>query len=282
VRGLVPALNKNALDVCADFLTQVHRYIETEALPDALGEAFLAAQSKSYVITVPAIWTDRAKDLTRQAASRAGIPEDKLILVTEPEAAALYSATTGDQLDLQVGDSFIICDAGGGTVVCEILSFCWNQDLIAYEITGQNPFKIKECTIGTGAACGAFQLEEGFKDMLRSKLGKHAQLVLTDQVIEEACASSSFQNKIKTSFNPYENDEDSEEYMVPLKGAPEIPSIGLESGYLELQKSFPALFRCWMIERIASKFSSLCLWKFVVSLRPKFRPSGQGLVRLPK
>jgi molecular chaperone DnaK (HSP70) len=119
VEGLVPSLNKTSVDVCADFLTLVNRYIETTALPDAFGEAFLEAQSKSYVITVPAIWSDRAKDLTRQAAGRAGIPLDKLILVTEPEAAALYSATTGEQLDLEINDTFIICDAGGGTVVCK-------------------------------------------------------------------------------------------------------------------------------------------------------------------
>jgi hypothetical protein len=78
--------------------------------------------------------------------------------------------------------------------------------------------------------------------LLRSKLGKHAQQVLTDQVLEEACGS--FQHKIKTSFNPYDNDKDSDEYMVAVKGAPEIPSIRLESGFLELQKSFPALYRC--------------------------------------
>lgn len=76
--------------------------------------------------------------------------------------------------------------------------------------------------------------------MLRSKLGRHAQEVLTDEVMEEAC--SSFHDKIKTSFNPYDNDEDTEEYLVRVKGAPEIPSIGLESGFLEFQKSVPASF----------------------------------------
>jgi molecular chaperone DnaK (HSP70) len=123
VLGLVPALDKTAVDVSADFLTHVNRHIETEALPDAFGEGFLAAQSKMYVITVPAIWSDRAKALTRQAAARAGIPKERLVLVTEPEAAALYCATAGDQVDLVKGDSFIICDAGGGTVVSDNV-FC--------------------------------------------------------------------------------------------------------------------------------------------------------------
>jgi len=117
VKGLVPALNKSAADVTADYLTQLHKYIDTEVFTNEFGREFLTSQRKQYVITVPAIWSDRAKDLTRQAASKAGIPRDRLLLVTEPEAAALYCATAGEEVDLGDGDSFLICDAGGGTVV---------------------------------------------------------------------------------------------------------------------------------------------------------------------
>jgi len=115
--GLVPALNKTAVDVTADYLTHLNRYVESEAFPNEFGKEFLTAQRRQYVITVPAIWSDRAKDLTRQAASRAGIPSDKLLLVSEPEAAALYCATAGEEVDLDDGDNFLVCDAGGGTVV---------------------------------------------------------------------------------------------------------------------------------------------------------------------
>jgi molecular chaperone DnaK (HSP70) len=78
---------------------------------------YLENQRTSYVITVPAIWSDDAKNLTRLAATRAGIPGDKLNLITEPEAAALYCATMCEELDLRQGDRFLVCDAGGGTVV---------------------------------------------------------------------------------------------------------------------------------------------------------------------
>lgn len=43
-----------------------------------------------YVLTVPAIWSDKAKDATLKAASRAKIPQKDITLVSEPEAAALY------------------------------------------------------------------------------------------------------------------------------------------------------------------------------------------------
>jgi hypothetical protein len=42
----------------------------------------------------------------------------KLMLITEPEAAALACATLCDEVDLREGDRFLVCDAGGGTVVC--------------------------------------------------------------------------------------------------------------------------------------------------------------------
>jgi molecular chaperone DnaK (HSP70) len=108
---------KEPVDVSADYLTCIHNFVET-FLPTTFGAEFLRNQRRVYLITVPAIWSDLAKDLTRQAAARAGIPDDKLFLVTEPEAAALYCATTCEEVDLDDGDHFLVCDAGGGTVVC--------------------------------------------------------------------------------------------------------------------------------------------------------------------
>jgi molecular chaperone DnaK (HSP70) len=108
---------KQAVDYTADYLTHVCQYVLKESLPRTYGKQFLQNQQMSYVITVPAIWSDKAKELTRQAAFKAGISRRKLILITEPEAAALYCATLCKEVDLQEGDRFLICDAGGGTVV---------------------------------------------------------------------------------------------------------------------------------------------------------------------
>jgi molecular chaperone DnaK (HSP70) len=112
-----PVPNKNPVDFAADFLESVHQYIKDVALPRQYGKTFLKGLQIAYVITVPAIWNDGAKALTRQAAERAGIPRNRLELVTEPEAAALYCATICEEVDLGDGDRFMVCDAGGGTVV---------------------------------------------------------------------------------------------------------------------------------------------------------------------
>jgi molecular chaperone DnaK (HSP70) len=110
-------LYKRPVDITADFLTCVMRYVHEACFPFQFGADFLRNQQLAYIITVPAIWSDLAKDLTRQAAVRAGIAEDRLDLVTEPEAAALYCATTCEEVDMDDGDRFLVCDAGGGTVV---------------------------------------------------------------------------------------------------------------------------------------------------------------------
>jgi len=115
--GTHPKLNKNPVDFVADYLTCIYRFVHGTFLPSQYGEEFLRNQQMSYILTVPAIWSDLAKDLTRQAACRAGFPDDNLVLISEPEAAALYCATTCQEMDLIDGDRFLVCDAGGGTVV---------------------------------------------------------------------------------------------------------------------------------------------------------------------
>jgi hypothetical protein len=109
-----------ASDYSRDYLHSINQYVTQEILPNRFGARFLQNQTLSYVITVPAIWSDKAKELTRQAAYDAGIDRNNLILITEPEAAAIYCATLCTEVDLEPGDRFMICDAGGGTVVYPI------------------------------------------------------------------------------------------------------------------------------------------------------------------
>lgn len=56
--------------------------------------SLMKAMDVQYILTVPAVWSDKAKDLTRQAAHLAGIPESDTFLLSEPEAAAVYTIRT--------------------------------------------------------------------------------------------------------------------------------------------------------------------------------------------
>lgn len=89
---------------------------------------------------------------------------------------------------------------------------------------------------GTGAACGSIFLAKNFEKLLRDHLGPHCQEVLTPKRVQEAVTQ--FEGKLKLNFNPYEDYCDNE-FEIPLPGAPDIPSVNLEAGYLKLTKYCP-------------------------------------------
>ena len=133
------ALSKVPEDAAADYLSLVWRYAK-EHIRKVRGDNWETIYAVKVVITVPAIWSEDAKNRTLRIANKAGIP-DSVSLVSEPEAAAL--AVLKERRDegeaLQVGDCFVVCDAGGGTV-----------DLISYKICALSPLKVTECAVGEG------------------------------------------------------------------------------------------------------------------------------------
>ena len=69
------------------------------------------------VLTVPASFDASARELTREAALAAGLP-DGLVLLEEPQAAVyawLAAAGIRWRRALSVGDTLLVCDVGGGT-----------------------------------------------------------------------------------------------------------------------------------------------------------------------
>lgn len=110
------------------------------------------------------MWSDQAKATMREAAIRAGIINrwdhpDRLMLISEPEAAALYCEKKCDQFNLSHGQRFMICDAGGGTV-----------DLIVFEIDDSSGRRaLKEVTKGQGDSCGSTFLDARMREYLKSR-----------------------------------------------------------------------------------------------------------------
>ncbi|XP_045179190.2 heat shock 70 kDa protein 12B-like [Mercenaria mercenaria] len=80
-------------------------------------EAYLNETIK-WVITVPAIWSEGAKQIMRKAAEEAGIPHELTSIALEPEAAGIYCAESDAKLseELNNGKPYVIVDMGGGTV----------------------------------------------------------------------------------------------------------------------------------------------------------------------
>ncbi|CAO3635206.1 unnamed protein product [Mucor fragilis] len=171
------------------------------------------------------MWTDRAKAAMREAAIRAGLvlrsdPPERLTLISEPEAAALYCEKKSEQFNLSHGQRFMICDAGGGTV-----------DLIVFEINETSPGKrtLKEVTNGHGATCGSGFLDSRMRDYITRKFAHIGPI--NDSAMEHIMET--FVNIIKPEFD---GEEDHFLDLPASMGLGDLTdeSIGLENGSLLL------------------------------------------------
>jgi hypothetical protein len=93
---------------------------------------------------------------------------------------------------------------------------------------------VEECNAGTGAAYASVYLDLGFERLIRNKLGAKADTILTKKTAVECLR---YFESIKREFNPYDPDCEND-FEIPIRGAPEMPEIGLEEGHLKLSKSF--------------------------------------------
>ncbi|ORY66496.1 uncharacterized protein BCR38DRAFT_430485 [Pseudomassariella vexata] len=145
-----------------DYLSLLRKHVEAriKATFDGL-EALFRDISWEYIITVPALWPEIAQNTTLKCAGGAGMASScDVRIITEPEAAGIYALDTmSREINLAVDDTFVICDAGGGTV-----------DLISYTITalGKTP-QLAESAPGNGGLCGSTFLDREFDEWLRNR-----------------------------------------------------------------------------------------------------------------
>lgn len=160
---------KQAVDIVADYLAQIKEHL-VKNLDQRYSRFVWETLPITLVVTVPAVWSDAAKNRTLYAVRKAGFnvtefPQLKrIVTTTEPEAAAIHTiqALRGSVSDEQfaIGDGFIVCDMGGGTV-----------DLISYRVAELEPTTLEESTVGIGDQCGGSFVDRGFLRWLERRLG---------------------------------------------------------------------------------------------------------------
>lgn len=119
---------KTAVEAAADYLFNLKQHV-LEQIEQRFGEEMCAATRIEFVLTVPAVWSDAAKDATMKAAELAGMNEDdNLSMITEPEAAALCALKTVAGVNANQDDIWIVCDAGGGMYGSKSphIYWCWH------------------------------------------------------------------------------------------------------------------------------------------------------------
>ncbi|KAL6715322.1 hypothetical protein ACLMJK_007587 [Lecanora helva] len=149
-----PAYNVD--DVVIEYLTALREHTE-HYLMEKLSSAALRQTPIEYIITTPAVWSDAGQARTRRCAEAAGMGKgDALQIISEPEAAAVYAFEITHPHNIRVGDTFVLCDAGGGTV-----------DLISYTVTATSPIlAVDEAAPGSGGLCGGMLLNRIFEKHL--------------------------------------------------------------------------------------------------------------------
>ncbi|KAK5629368.1 hypothetical protein RRF57_005083 [Xylaria bambusicola] len=183
--------------------------------------SFMASTKVEFVLTCPAVWSDAAKNTTLQAAERAGMgSKSEIQMISEPEAAAVYTLKAIQPNHLNVGDNFIVCDAGGGTV-----------DLIAYKVISLKPLRVEESAVGTGGLCGSAFLNYRFEEHVRGRLG-HTRF--DEMKLKKAktwqMGLKYFEEFVKRNFN----EDEHQEVNVPFPGLPDDEEARLDSGFLIL------------------------------------------------
>ncbi|KAJ5054151.1 uncharacterized protein L3040_000433 [Drepanopeziza brunnea f. sp. 'multigermtubi'] len=84
-------------------------------------------------------------------------------MISEPEAAAVYTLKAIQPNHLSAGDNFIVCDADGGTV-----------DLIPYKILSLKPLRVEKSVVGPRGLCGSAFLNYRFQEHVRRRI-RHAR-----------------------------------------------------------------------------------------------------------
>ncbi|VDI41244.1 Hypothetical predicted protein [Mytilus galloprovincialis] len=154
-----------ALDVFACCI----EYIKNKVFKRAEeGVSNLQEDEVHWMITVPAIWNESARQFIIAAATKAGINPVLLSLVLEPEAAAVFckyvairSSKDGKEAKLEVfesGSQFVIVDLGGGTV-----------DITCNEVTETG--QLQEIYHASGGPWGGNMINLRIWKLIRSVIG---------------------------------------------------------------------------------------------------------------
>ncbi|KAH0499221.1 hypothetical protein TgHK011_006426 [Trichoderma gracile] len=142
---------RSAKDVAAEYLKGMKRMFDG-AVKEHLGAQSLDHLPIEFWLTVPASWSEKAKMLTKAAATDAGFatrPIDKIMLISEPEAAAQLALKSS----LHRLEDYV-------------------KDITTYEVEETQPaLKLREIAIGVAGKCGGTFVDRNLYKLLAQRFG---------------------------------------------------------------------------------------------------------------
>ena len=120
-----------------------------------------------WVLTVPSIWSDAAKQFMRKCAILSGIKDNQLLIALEPEAASIYcqyvpteklkGAERGFSIS-EEGTQYMVVDSGGGTT-----------DITVHEKLSNG--RLKELCRASGGDCGGISVDKALYQIFVKLVG---------------------------------------------------------------------------------------------------------------
>ncbi|KAI1395126.1 hypothetical protein F4819DRAFT_506014 [Hypoxylon fuscum] len=203
---------ESEVGVIADFLTCLLRHAKSQLQSRRLYEDYQVEM----VLCVPAIWTQKAcRDMQAalliamrtadfKGVDPSGEAIENLFIVSEPEAAAAFILDTNP--NIQAGQTFVLLDAGGGTV-----------DANTYTVSQTQPLRLSNEVVEPGGGlCGSSYLNEAFRTLLHERLKTQKQNLekgrdTLDGIVERIMIND-FEYTTKRRFDIYDKHKMHESY----------------------------------------------------------------------
>eukprot|EP00803_Ostreobium_quekettii_P011636 evm.model.scf_225.2 EVM.evm.TU.scf_225.2 scf_225:108068-110896(+) len=196
----VEALNGKSLRL-SEVLAKALEYVKKDVVRKLNGNGLtVQATDIVWVITVPAIWNDWARQMMRAAAHAAGMTSEihsqRLKLALEPECACVSVQMEKIQGVLsEPGQKLMILDCGGGTI-----------DMTAHQVEAVDPLRLKELMAPAGGPFGGTQVDENFYRFFSDLIGNDRFETLK-QTKAFLSLSRCWEDK-KMTFTGQENEDD--------------------------------------------------------------------------
>ncbi|KAM4063745.1 Hsp70 family chaperone [Hirsutella rhossiliensis] len=157
--ALNPVKGRECKKLVTEYLKHLHGATE-----NYLGKTYdsnICGLPREYIVTVPAMWSERARQATSDCAAKAlQTDPNKIQIVVDSKAAGLCALANMPQVGLEEGDTFVICDAGGITV-----------DLASYTIKALSPhIQLDKSSDPWGGLCGSVFLDMTFVHYIQKEL----------------------------------------------------------------------------------------------------------------
>ncbi|KAJ5466175.1 actin-like ATPase domain-containing protein [Penicillium desertorum] len=201
---LHPDKNRAPVDIVTDYLSHVLNFV-WRALRSKFGLE-LNSLPVQLQFSIPATWSEQGNRLSRHAILQAWDfrrPQDRLTMMSEPEAAAKsVHADLRSNSMLQTGDGILVCDCGSGTVVrlpVPVFHHDWNPTVKALLTIHIKDIASYLVTDPTRAKCGGAAIDSRLFDLMRARLHEEAFKHLNYLIGSEGEFMTEFE-KVKRGF----------------------------------------------------------------------------------